>query len=432
MPLRLPEHVLVIGAGLIGTATAYELARRGFAVTVVDGAEGPGLGTSFANGGQLSACEVTPWAGPEVPGMILKWLGRPDAPFKLRLKLDPVQWRWLLQFLGRCREGARAERVPLNLRLGLFSRGRMDALAQEIAAAGGTLRFDEQRRGILRVYHHEAALAVAARDVAAFAAAGVRQEVLDAKGCVAVEPALAPLAAAGGLAGGLYSPDDRSGDAHLFVAELERAARALGAEFRYGVEVTGLIAAAGKVQGALAGAERIEAEATVAANGVGAARLLKRLGVRLAVYPVKGYSLTLDADAMSGAPAPTASITDEERKIVVSRLGDRLRAAGTAEIAGYDLSIDPARADGIFAALQTLLPQTKEAGAPQYWAGLRPMSPDGSPMIGPVPGGEGLDVNTGHGTLGWTFAAGSGAALAAFLAGEELPFDIKGFAMDRL
>jgi len=431
--MRDPQHILVIGAGLIGTATAYELARRGFGVSVIDAADGPGLGTSYANGGQISSCEVTPWAGPEVPGLILKWIGRPDGPFKLRPKLDPVQWRWLLQFLARCRPGARAERVPHNLKLALYSRGRMDALAQEIGAAGGQLAFDERRQGILRVYHQAHELEAAARDVEAFAAQGVRQDVLDADGCVAIEPALGLLKARGGLSGGIHSPDDRSGDAHLFVACLEDAARALGARFRYGADVAGLIVEKGAVRGVrLADGEDLDAEATVVANGVGAAPLLRRIGVRIAVYPVKGYSLTLDANALEGGPAPQVSITDEERKIVVSRLGDRLRAAGTAEIAGYDLALDAARAEGVFAALQSLLPQTGAAGAPQYWAGLRPMTPDGSPLIGAVPGWRGLYVNTGHGTLGWTFAAGSGAALAAYLSGEDLPFDINDFAPDRL
>ncbi|MGX1196952.1 D-amino acid dehydrogenase [Parvibaculum sp. MBR-TMA-1.3b-4.2] len=430
-----PSHVVVIGAGIVGTATAYELALRGVSVTLVERREGAGLETSRANGGQLSACEVAPWAGPEVPGLILKWFGRADAPFRLRPKPDPEQWLWLMRFLRRCRASARAERVLPNLELALLTRARLDAYRENFAADGRTLDMDHAQNGILRVFRERHGLEEAREGIGRMTQAGVEQRELSPAECVELEPALASSFQKDEIAGGIYCPSDGMGDAHLFSRELAAAAERLGVRFRASEEVEAIEVHDGKTTGVRLADELVAADAVVVAAGPMTARLLRPLGLRLPIYPVKGYSVTLPLEDAEAA-APNVSITDESRKVVVSRLGNRLRAAGQAEIGGYDLTLEMPRARSVFQALTGLMPQmgALEPRA-EYWCGLRPMSPDGSPIIGELASRNrtirGLYVNSGHGTLGWTMGAGSAASLADLICGSAPQLDLTPFSHKR-
>jgi len=416
--------VLVIGGGIIGVATAHELASRGHQVTLLERREGLGLETSFANGGQLGAGEVAPWAGPEVPGLVLRWLHRIDAPFRLSLQADPDQWRWLWQFLLRCRNSARDERALANFGLALLTRARMDGLD-----ALDPVSFDEKRKGILSLFHSEPALRRAEGRMQVLGRAGLVQQCLDAQACQRIEPALGPAVAQGRIAGGIYTPDDRSGDAHLYTAALGARLNQMGVRVITGAEVERLETRGRHVTGARIKGWLFSTERLVLCNGVQAARLAKGLGLRLPIYPVKGYSVTLPAPEKL---APVVSLTDEGRRIVVSRLGERIRAAGMAEIAGYDLALDERRARAVLRALTGLLPQLRDCEEQaEFWCGLRPMTPDGSPLIGQLAPFENLYVNAGHGTLGWTLGLGSAAILADLLEKSPSPLDRDAFSPAR-
>lgn len=424
--------VLVLGAGIIGVTTAHDLAEAGHEVTLIERREGAALETSRANGGQLSACEVAPWAGPEVPWLVLKWLGRADAPFKLSLKLDPDQWRFLWRFLLRCRTSARLERIGPNLELALATRQRMSEIEAACAAEGHPISYDRKSAGILRLFHHAAEWREAASLIERMAQGGVAQSLLDPAQCVACEPALASAFQRGEIIGGIFSPDDGSGDAALFTQALVQRAQRLGVTFLSGVTVVGFEKQADRVHGVITSHGLHTADAVVIAAGVGSAALARKLGFYLPVYPLKGYSVTVPLEATAEA-MPHVSITDEARKVVISRLGNRLRAAGKAEIAGYDLTLDPARARSVFQAVESLMPQIgPQAASADYWCGLRPMSPDGSPIIGAAPGLSNLYFNTGHGSLGWTLGAGSAMALTDLISAktpqsESSPFHLSRF-----
>ncbi len=420
--------IVVVGAGIVGVTTAYELAERGHEVTLVDRREGAGLETSFANGGQLGAGEVAPWAGPEVPGLVLRWLGRADAPFRLRLKADPEQWIWLLRFLMRCRASARAERVLPNLGLALLTRARMAAIAADYEAKGAPIRFDERRSGIMQIFRHARSLKGAAEGARVMREAGLDQSLLSARECVDVEPALAAAFQKGEIAGGVYCPSDASGDAHLFTRALADRLMKAGVAFVGGAEVTRFEAEGDRIVGVRTKSFVFPADAVVLAAGVGTAALARLAGLRIPVYPLKGYSVTLPATGN----APTVSMTDEARKIVVSRLGERIRIAGTAEVCGYDTDIEMPRARSVLDAALDLMPQLGEAAdRAEYWTGLRPMSSDGSPIIGQGGRFTNLYLNTGHGSLGWTLGAGSAAALADLICGTAPQLDLTPFAINR-
>ncbi|MDE1173841.1 MAG: D-amino acid dehydrogenase [Parvibaculaceae bacterium] len=414
--------IIVLGAGLMGATTAYELAARGHEVDVFEKREGAGLETSYANGGQLSACEVAPWAGTEIPGEVLRWMGDPKAPFRMRIKADPDQWLWLMRFLLRCRPGARESRIVPNLTLALHGRARMDAIAAGLEARGEGFDFDERQQGILRIYREQAYLDQALHELSPMNDAGLTQLRLTAEECLAIEPALAPAFQRGEIQGGIHCPGDRSGDAHKYAKNIAAAAEKSGARFHYGATAERLVTRGRTVQGVVIDGAFHEADGVVLAAGVGSAALSKAAGVRIPVYPVKGYSVTIPApDTL----APEVSVSDETRKVVVSRLGDRLRSAGQAEVGGYDLTLEMPRARSVLNALCDLYPQVnpelgeKDANV-EFWCGLRPMTPDGSPIIDRVPRYDNLVLNTGHGTLGWTLCAGS-ASLAADLVEERQP-----------
>lgn len=407
-------HVIILGAGLAGVTSAWYLRRAGHAVTVVDRQPAAGLETSFANGGQLSASHPEPWANPGAPAQILRWLGREDAPLLFRPRLDWAQWSWGLRFLLECLPGRCRRNTIAIARLALYSRDCLHALLAETG-----IEYDRLQKGILHLFFSAREFAQAGARAARLHEFGMRAEVLGPRDCVRVEPALS--GCRDSLHGGLYAPDDETGDAHLFTQQLAERCRRSGVVFRFGLRVYSLAADANGIRAALArtadgATERLGGDAFLLALGSHSAALVRPLGEHLPVYPVKGYSVTLPlADAAS---APVVSITDESRRIVCSRLGNRLRIAGTAELTGYDDRVNPARCAAILDRARQLFAHIAEAGAAQYWAGLRPATPGNVPIIGRGRPAN-LFYNTGHGTLGWTLACGSGQAIADILDGRR-------------
>lgn len=414
-------HVIVLGAGLTGVTTAWYLSQAGHRVTVIDRQPAPGLETSFANGGQISVSHPEPWANPGAPAQVLRWLGREDAPLLFRPRADWRQWAWGLRFLVECLPGRTRRNTEAIAQLALYSHARL----RELREATG-IEYDRLAGGILHVFFEAGEAGRMAQRAGLLRGFGMRAEVLDAGGCVAVEPALAHCRDT--LAGGLYAPDDESGDAWKFTQRLAALCAEHGVAFRFDARIEALLTKGGRVTAAdildaAGGREQVPGDAFVVALGSHSPLLLRPLGEELPIYPVKGYSVTLPL--APDAPAPHVSITDESRRIVCSRLGDRLRVAGTAELAGYDTTVDFKRCEAILRRMGELFPQVEAAGEVAYWAGLRPATPDNVPIIGRIRC-ENLYCNTGHGTLGWTLACGSAQALADIVGGRgpkvEFPF----------
>jgi len=413
--------ILVLGAGVVGVATAYALARAGHAVTVVDRQPGPALETSFANGGQISANHVTPWATPATPWKALKWLGRSDAPLLYRLRADPALWSWTLRFLANCTRARVHLNIERALRIAVYSRARIAEIRAETRIA-----YDHLGRGILHVFRDRREYESALPYLELMAAHGCVRRMVDADACVAIEPALA--AARAGLVGGIMSDDDESGDAYAFTAGLADICAGLGVTFVYGTDVRRLVAEGNRIAAVETDAGVHEADAVVVALASYAPPLLRPLGFTLPVYPAKGYSVTLPVT--DPERAPVVSLIDDEFKMVYSRLGDRLRAAGTAEFAGYDTTMNEARARFIRDKALELFPGCADPETAEYWAGLRPSTPDGVPVIGATPIAN-LYLNTGHGTLGWTMACGAGQVVADLLSGAAPAIPLDGLGIDR-
>jgi len=412
-------HILVLGAGLIGISSAWHLAADGHRVTVVDRQDGPARETSFANGGQISTSHAEPWANPTAPLKVLKWLGREDAPLLWRLRADGAQWLWGLRFLRECLPGRTQQNIGAILRLALFSRERLQALRAEL-----DLHYEQQSCGILHIYSDIAEFEHAVTQAALMRRHGCEREVKSAAECLAIEPALAGSQLE--IVGGTYTAGDESGDARLFTEALAEHCRARGVALRQGATVSGLISEGGRVRGVrLASGEPLTADAVVVALGSHSPLLLAPLGIALPVYPAKGYSITIPLAA--GSVAPRVSLTDDGAKIVISRLGNRLRVAGTAEFAGYDCSINARRCEALLDRTRQWLPQLRAEGDIVYWAGLRPATPGNVPLIGRT-AIDGLWLNTGHGTLGWTMACGSGQLLADLVAGRRPAIDAAPYA----
>lgn len=418
-------NILVLGSGVIGTTSAWFLAQAGHAVTVVDRQPGPGLETSFANGGQISVSHAEPWANPHAPAKILRWLGREDAPLLFRLRADAAQWRWGLRFLRECLPGRNRRNGEAIARLALYSRGQL----QELRAATG-IEYDALTHGILHLFFDRKSFAETGDRARWLRSFGMDIDVVDRAGCLDVEPALAGCRDT--LCGGLYAPQDESGDAHRFCRELAKLCGERGVAFRYGTTIEGFDSVGDRVRGlrirgADGGAGVLTADAYVLSLGSFSGLLAREIDERLPIYPVKGYSITLPL--RGPARAPRVSITDESRRIVCSRLGNRLRAAGTAELNGYDVSINAARCEAILRRTSELFPGLAADARAEFWAGLRPATPSNLPIIGRSRASN-LYLNTGHGTLGWTLACGSGRALADIIAGRPpaVHFPFRGLA----
>jgi D-amino-acid dehydrogenase len=406
--------VVVLGAGVVGVTSAWYLARAGHQVTVLDRQAAAGLETSFANGGQISVSHAEPWANPHAPLRALAWMRREDAPLLFRWRWDAALLDWSLRFLRECTR----QRTQANIRdivaLALYSRGQLQALRAETS-----LDYDHLERGILHIYTDQREFEVASAAAAVMRGFGCDRRTVSVGECLAIEPALAP--ARQRLVGGDYTIDDESGDAHRFTQQLAARCAANGVVFRYATKVDRLLSAEGRITGALVGGELHQADAYVAALGSYTPLLLRPLGLRLPVYPAKGYSATVALGEES--VAPSVSLTDDGHKIVFSRLGQRLRIAGTAEFNGYNTELNSVRCDALMRRTGELFPDLRAASEAEFWCGLRPATPSNVPLIGRSPISN-LYLNTGHGTLGWTMACGSGAALADIVSGRkpEPPF----------
>lgn len=413
--------ILVLGGGVIGVTSAWYLRQAGHEVTVVDRQAAPGLETSQANGGQVSWGAGTPWAAPGIPLKALKWMLRPHSPLVLRPRLDPDLWRWLLRMLGNCTAARYARNRSRMLRLSRYSHDCLAALRRETG-----IRYDERLTGILELFRGARELDDAMRDAALLRQWGVDSRLLDRDGCVAQEPALR--SAQDRIAGGLHFPGDESGDCLQFTQSLTKLAESQGVAFALNTRIERLEADGDRIARVHTDRGALAADACVLACGSYSPLLLRPLGIRLPVYPVKGYSLTLPL--ANAAAAPNGSVTDVTYKIVISRLGDKLRAAGTAELAGYDLSLRPSRLATIRHVLDDLFPGAGDAARARPWCGLRPMTPDNPPVLGMTPY-KNLFLNTGHGTLGWTMACGSGKVLADIVSGRDPGIDLTGLGLER-
>jgi D-amino-acid dehydrogenase len=404
-------RILVLGAGVIGVTTAWYLVQAGHEVTVVDRGAEPASETSFANGGQISAGHAEPWAKPEVVPKIFRWLGREDAPLLFRARADWAQWRWGLGFLSECIPGRFERNVQALSGLATYSRDCLRALRSETR-----IQYDALTRGILHFCTDEGDFNALRHHAKQMLALGIRRDVKTREECLALEPALRQA----GVAGGIYTAEDESGDAHAFTVELARLCREKGVAFKTGVNVESIRAAGDRVEGIR---PEGKADAYVVALGSYSPLLLRPLGIHVPVYPLKGYSVTLPL-AEGERAAPTVSLTDEAHKIVISRLGNRLRAAGTAELTGYDRNVNERRCTALLERVRQLFPALAKIEPSHRWAGLRPATPSNIPCIGSTRL-KNLYLNTGHGTLGWTLACGSAALLADLISGRKAQVDFR-------
>lgn len=413
-------RVLVLGAGVVGATAAYHLMRDGHAVEVIDRQPGAGLETSFANGGQVSASHATPWATPHTPWKALRWLGREDAPLVFRAaRWDPALWLWLARFLANCTPARTRVNTERTVRLALYSRESLKALRDALG-----LEYDAERRGILHIFRDPREYDAACVSAEMMADAGLPQTIMDRESLVQMEPALR--SAAPRLIGGILSPDDESGDAHAFTAAMARLATEGGAVFHTGETILGLEVEGRRIAAVRTDKCRHTADAYVLSLGSWSPLVARDAGLRLPIYPAKGYSITVPVTGL----APHVSITDDEHKLVYSRLGNRLRAAGTAELAGWDNTLNRQRALVVRDRAQELFPEAGDYEQAELWCGLRPKTPDSVPYVGPTPLPN-LWLNTGHGTLGWTMAVGSARIIADLIAGRRPEIDISGLGLKR-
>ncbi|MFT4161905.1 D-amino acid dehydrogenase [Shinella sp.] len=412
--------VIVLGAGIVGVTSAYQLARAGHEVTVVDRQPGPALETSFANAGEVSFGYCSPWAAPGIPMKALKWLFMEHAPLILRPKVDGAMLSWMVKMLRNCTSGRYAINKSRMLRLADYSRISIAALREETGIA-----YDERMQGTLQLFRTQAQLDASAKDVKALAADGIPYEVLDPEGCIRVEPALRHVREK--IVGGLLTPKDETGDCFKFSNALAAKAEALGVRFNYGNIIRGLDVEGGRVTGVITAHGRLEADAVVVALGSFSPLLVKPHDIHLPVYPVKGYSLTIPI--VDPARAPESTVMDETFKIAITRLGDRIRVGGMAEISGYTNDLGEPRRLTLQHSVTDLFPGGDISKA-SFWSGLRPMTPDGTPVIGPTKI-AGLFLNTGHGTLGWTMSSGSARVIADLVSGKTPDIDAKDLAIAR-
>ncbi|MGQ0682036.1 D-amino acid dehydrogenase [Bradyrhizobium sp.] len=413
--------VLILGSGVIGVTSAYYLARAGHEVTVIDRQPGPALETSFANAGEVSPGYSSPWAGPGVPVKAIKWLLMKHGPLVIRPNPDPAMWWWLLKMLRNCT----AERYAVNksrmIPLAEYSRDCLRSLRAEIG-----IRYDERSQGTLQLFRKQAQLDHTGDDIAVLKQYGVPYEVLDREGCIKAEPALAQVKDK--IVGGLRLPQDETGDCQMFTAVLAEHAAGLGVQFKFNVGIDGLVAEGGRIAGVATSEGVMQADSYVAALGSWSSRFLRSVDISIPVYAVKGYSITVNVAEEAGAPVST--VMDESYKVAITRLGSRIRVGGTAELSGYSNTLHPARRATLDHSLTELFPRGGDLSDVQFWCGLRPMTPDGPPIIGATRYAN-LHLNTGHGTLGWTMACGSGRVLADLLSGRKPDIDTRALAMDR-
>jgi D-amino-acid dehydrogenase len=413
--------VLVLGAGVVGVTTAYELAGAGHEVVVVERQPQPALETSFANAGEVSPGYSAPWAGPGVPVKAIKWLAMHHRPLVIRPTLDGAMLRWAVATLRNCTAARYRINKERMVRLAEYSRDCLRALR---AVTG--IAYDERMQGTLQLFRTQKQFDGSAADVAVLRQSGVAFDLLDRDGCIRHEPALARVREK--FVGGLLLPGDETGDCFKFTQRLADLAAARGVDFRFATKIRALQRGGDRISGVDTEAGTIAADAYVVALGSHSPLLLEPIGVRIPVYPVKGYSITVPIRAADGAPEST--VMDETHKVAVTRLGNRIRVGGTAELAGYSLRLHAARKDTLVHVVSDLFPEGGDVARAEFWCGLRPMTPDGTPLVGATPVGN-LFLATGHGTLGWTMAAGTARVIADVVSGRSAGIDLDGLTIAR-
>jgi D-amino-acid dehydrogenase len=414
-------RVMVLGSGVIGTASAYYLARAGFEVVVIDRQNGPALETSFANAGQVSPGYASPWAAPGVPLKAIKWLLQKHAPLAIKATLDIDQYLWMAQMLRNCTASRYAVNKERMLRLSEYSRDCLDELRAETG-----ISYEGRTLGTTQLFRTQMQLDGAAKDIAVLQELSVPYEMLDRAGIARVEPALAGVTDK--LTGALRLPNDQTGDCQLFTTKLAQMAADLGVEFRFGQNIERLDVAGDRINGVYIDGKLQVADQYVLALGSFSPQLLKPLGIKAPVYPLKGYSLTIPIT--NSAMAPTSTVLDETYKVAITRFDNRIRVGGMAEIAGFDLSLNPRRRATLEMITTDLYPQGGDLSRAEFWTGLRPATPDGTPIVGATKM-RNLFLNTGHGTLGWTMACGSGRLLADLIAKKAPQISASGLDISR-
>jgi D-amino-acid dehydrogenase len=414
--------VAVLGGGVIGISTAYHLARKGADVVLIERRNGPALETSFANAGQVSPGYSTPWAAPGIPLKALKWLFQRDAPLAIRPDGTWGQIVWLARMLGQCTHSRYSVNKQRMMRLAEYSRDVLRELRDELSLA-----YEHRSLGTLQLFRSQQQLDAAGRDVEVLRECGVPFELLGRDELSRAEPALDRVKER--LSGGLRLPNDETGDCHLFTRQLADRASELGVALRFDTEVRGLRVEGGRLVGVqLTNGDLLKVDACVVALGCRTPELLKPHGIQVPVYPVKGYSLTLPV--LDDSSAPVSTVLDETYKVAVTRFDRRIRVGGMAELAGFDLALRPRRRGTLEKVLRDLFPGGADVSRADFWTGLRPMTPDSTPIVGATPV-SGLFLNTGHGTLGWTMAAGSGRLVADLVTGRKPEIDPQGLGIDR-
>jgi D-amino-acid dehydrogenase len=409
-------RVLILGSGLLGVSSAYYLSQLGHEVTVLDRQASPAAETSFANGGQISVSHAEPWANPSAPLKVLQWLGKEDAPLLFRIRADMRQWLWGLQFLRECTPARTSHNIKQIVRLGTYSRDMLQALRRDTG-----LSYAQRTQGILHFYTTQKEFDGALKPAELMRQLGCERQVISADEAIRLEPALQHIRPQ--LAGATYTAEDESGDANLFARELVKLCQNAGVKFLMSHTVTALREAGGAIDHVEATDsegrfQRVRADAYVMAMGSMSPIYAAPLGINLPIYPAKGYSVTMPV--VDAKKAYQVSLTDDEYKLVFSRYtteaGDRMRIAGTAELNGYDRYLNRVRCEAIVKRVEQLFPGAGNAEQAQFWTGLRPATPSNVPIIGKTKLSN-FYLNTGHGTLGWTHACGSGKSIARIISG---------------
>ena len=413
--------VIVMGAGVIGVTTAWYLAQEGHEVEVIDRQPGVGLETSFANAGQVSPGYSTPWAMPGLPLKAAKWMFEKHSPLVVRPRFDTAMFRFMGELLMNCTEKAYDINKGRMLRIAEYARDRLDALRAETG-----ITYDGAQKGLIQLFRTDSQVEYAAEDMRLLAESGVEHKLLTVDEILAREPGLAH--ARHLLKAGLLLPGDQTGDAHLFTRRLAKMAEEKGVKFHLGVTIEALEAASDAIVSIRTSAGRMTADRYVLALGSYSPRFLKPLELRLPIYPIKGYSLTMPITDESRAPVST--VNDETYKVAITRLGDRIRIGGTAELNGFNLRLSPDRRETLELSFSEMYGGGDLSSA-KYWTGLRPCTPDGTPIVGPSPRYSNLWLNTGHGTLGWTMTAGSGQIIADQISGRQTAIPSLDLSLDR-
>lgn len=413
--------VVVLGSGVIGVTTAYFLTKAGHEVTVIDRQPGPGLETSFANAGEISPGYASPWAAPDVPLKAIKWLFMKHAPLIIRPGLDPDKIEWLFALLRNCTATRYAENKQRMMRLAEYSLRELQSVRNAYSIA-----YDERSQGTLQLFRTQAQMDGIGKDIEVLKSYGVRFEVLDRDGCIAAEPGLSHSSAS--IIGGLQLPGDETGDCYKFTSALAKLAEKEGAKFLLNENILRLMRGPIGIESVETENLQIKADAFVVALGSYSTKVVRAIGLKLPVYPVKGYSITLPV--ANEASAPVSTLLDESYKIAITRLGDRIRVGGMAEISGFSTDLPSRRRATLEHSLRSLFPGAANYSSTHFWTGLRPMTPDGTPVVGrtDIPN---LYLNTGHGTLGWTMACGSGRIIADIVSNRTPEIDVSDLGLSR-